>query len=354
MVRTGSIQAPGDSRYNGFDAADVSVTNSDNDAAGITVSPTGGLVTTEGGGTATFTIVLTSAPTGSVVVNLSSTNPAEATVSPASVSFTAANWSSAQTITVHGVDDSAVDGDVTYSIVTSNAASTDPNYNNLAIADIGAINSDNEKTAGGTTGTVDCTRTACGSSCAEIAAKQRLSDGDYLISAAGTRSFTVYCHNMRSSPAEYLSVSRNNVSSFDLSTGPCESKCGNFQVRFQRLRLVLGNSLTIDTRDMTFATDNRSEACSLDNCDDYRMSWGAAGSCSDAGAKSVFDLSGTPFVIDEKAVTGGGGDKSYGDVSFSPDRRSGSVYGGGSCGSFGFADSASHPVSANVPVRYSP
>ena len=34
--------------------ADVSVTNSDNDAAGITVTPTSGLVTTEAGGTATF------------------------------------------------------------------------------------------------------------------------------------------------------------------------------------------------------------------------------------------------------------------------------------------------------------
>jgi hypothetical protein len=68
----------------------------------------------------------------------------------------------------------------------------------------------------------------------------------------------------------------------------------------------------------------------------------------------VFDLSGTPFVIDEKAVTGGGGDKAYGEVTFSRDRRSGAVYGGGHCGSFGFAASATHPVSATVPLKYSP
>ena len=44
--------------YNGADPSDVSATNTDNDAAGITVSPTVGLVTTETGGTATFTVVL--------------------------------------------------------------------------------------------------------------------------------------------------------------------------------------------------------------------------------------------------------------------------------------------------------
>jgi len=44
----------GDGYYNGLDAADVSVTNLDNDTAGITVNPTSGLVTSEGGGTAQF------------------------------------------------------------------------------------------------------------------------------------------------------------------------------------------------------------------------------------------------------------------------------------------------------------
>ena len=45
-----------DANYNGVDAADVAVTNTDNDAAGITVTPTPGLTTTEAGGTATFTV----------------------------------------------------------------------------------------------------------------------------------------------------------------------------------------------------------------------------------------------------------------------------------------------------------
>ena len=47
-----------DVTYNGVNAADVAVTNTDDDAVGITVTPTTGLTTTEAGGTATFTVVL--------------------------------------------------------------------------------------------------------------------------------------------------------------------------------------------------------------------------------------------------------------------------------------------------------
>ena len=52
-----------DPNYNTRDAADVLVTNTDNDTAGITVAPPGPLTTTEAGGTATFTVVLNTQPT---------------------------------------------------------------------------------------------------------------------------------------------------------------------------------------------------------------------------------------------------------------------------------------------------
>ena len=48
IVTTAATSA--DVAYNGIDAADVSVSNTDNDTAGITVNPTSGLVTTEAGG----------------------------------------------------------------------------------------------------------------------------------------------------------------------------------------------------------------------------------------------------------------------------------------------------------------
>src|SRR5882672_8753014 len=136
-----------DGGYNGMNASDVGVTNTDDDTAGITVAPTSGLTTTEGGGTATFTVVLTSQPTANVTVGLSSSDLTEGTVAPASVSFTSANWNTAQTVTVTGVDDFGVDGAVAYTIVTAAATSTDGIYNGMNAADVGVTNTDND-TAG--------------------------------------------------------------------------------------------------------------------------------------------------------------------------------------------------------------
>jgi hypothetical protein len=143
------LSAPGgvDPQYASLKPPDVSVTNLDNDTAGITVSPTSGLVTTEAGGTAQFTVKLTSQPTGSVTIGLSSSNSAEGTVSPASLTFTTANWSTAQTVTVTGVDDAVQDGDKPYTIITAPATSTDPNYNGRDAADVSVTNLDND-TAG--------------------------------------------------------------------------------------------------------------------------------------------------------------------------------------------------------------
>ena len=61
-------------------AADVAVSNTDNDGAGITVTPTAGLMTTEAGGTATFTVVLNTQPTADVTIALSSSDTTEGTV----------------------------------------------------------------------------------------------------------------------------------------------------------------------------------------------------------------------------------------------------------------------------------
>jgi hypothetical protein len=122
-----------DTIYNGITVADVAVTNTDNDASGVTVTPTSGLTTTEALGTATFTVVLNSQPTADVTITLSSSDPTEGTV-PASITFAPAAWNVAQTVTVTGVDDVLDDGDVAYSIVTT-ASSTDTIYQS-SVADV--------------------------------------------------------------------------------------------------------------------------------------------------------------------------------------------------------------------------
>lgn len=111
---------------------------------GIVVSPTSGLTTTEDGGTANFSVVLTVAPTADVTINISSSDTTEGTLSAASLTFTAANWNVAQTVTITGVDDSVNDGDVVFTILTAAASSVDVGYSGLNSADVSATNTDND------------------------------------------------------------------------------------------------------------------------------------------------------------------------------------------------------------------
>lgn len=141
--------ASADPKYNGMDPADVSVTNNDNDSPGITITPTLGLTTTEAGGTATFSIACNSTPAANVTISITSSNPAEGTPSTALLTFTPANATTPQIVTITGVDDAVDDGDVAYTIVTGNTSSTDASYNGLVIPDVSVTNQ-NDDTAGAT------------------------------------------------------------------------------------------------------------------------------------------------------------------------------------------------------------
>jgi Calx-beta domain len=133
-----------DPAYDGFDPPDVSVTNTDNDSPGITVTPTSGLLVSELGDTATFTIVLNSEPTADVTIPLSSSDLTEGRVSPASVTLTATDWFMPHTVTVTGVDDSIADGNQVFAIITGNASSVDPRYNGLNAPNVQVTNLDND------------------------------------------------------------------------------------------------------------------------------------------------------------------------------------------------------------------
>ncbi len=137
-----------DATYNGFDADNVAVTNIDNDTPGIVVTPsTTPLVTSEDGTSATFTVVLTTEPIANVTIAVSSSDPGEGAASPATLTFTSANWDAPQTVTVTGVNDDLADGSQSYTIVTAPAASSDAGYFGRDAADVAATNVDND-TAG--------------------------------------------------------------------------------------------------------------------------------------------------------------------------------------------------------------
>jgi hypothetical protein len=133
-----------DPRYAAVDPPDVSATNvDDGDVAGVTVTPSTGLTVTEGGGSASVSLVLTSEPTADVVITLASDDPSEATVSPATITFTPANWNVVQTVTVTGVDDGVVDGPVAFTLLLT-VTSTDPAYANVAPEPAPAVNEDDD------------------------------------------------------------------------------------------------------------------------------------------------------------------------------------------------------------------
>jgi len=123
----------------------VIVTTTDDDVPGFTVTQTGGTSVTEAGGTDELTVVLTAQPESSVVLAVTSGDVGEAVVSPGTLTFTSASWSSAQTVTVMGVDDAVVDGDqvATLTIAVDDGASDDA-FDGVADQTVDVTNADDD------------------------------------------------------------------------------------------------------------------------------------------------------------------------------------------------------------------
>ncbi|MFC1748885.1 FG-GAP-like repeat-containing protein [Pseudomonadota bacterium] len=133
-----------DGSFNNLNPSNVSVTNSDDDTIGITVNSFDGIATTENGTIDSFTIVLDSEPTANVTIGISSDDTTEATVDKSSLVFTSANWNIVQTVYVTGVNDDAVDGNISYNVVIGAAVSGDGLYNTMNPTDLSATNDDND------------------------------------------------------------------------------------------------------------------------------------------------------------------------------------------------------------------
>ena len=89
-------------------------------------------------------MVLNSVPTADVLITFSSSHTSEGTASPIELTFTPANALTPQTVTITGIDDGLVDGDIAYTVATKQATSTDPNYNKLDPPDVSVTNTDND------------------------------------------------------------------------------------------------------------------------------------------------------------------------------------------------------------------
>ncbi len=120
---TVSVGATTDTVYLTIPDRTISVINADDDIPGFTVSKTQA-TTQETPTQDTFTVRLNKQPTAAVTIPVTSSDISEGLVGTSvteklatlSLSFTTTNWSTAQTVYVHGVSDAVDDGNQTYAV----------------------------------------------------------------------------------------------------------------------------------------------------------------------------------------------------------------------------------------------
>ena len=100
--------------------------------------------TSENGSTATFAVVLNSAPLADVTLGVVSSDTTEGTVGASSLTFTPSNWNVPQNIVVTGVDDSIADGNISYTVTVGPSSSVDINWNGIPAQVVSLVNFDNE------------------------------------------------------------------------------------------------------------------------------------------------------------------------------------------------------------------
>lgn len=118
------------STFNNKFIADLKTTILDNENGVIITQTDGNTTVTEGGVTDTYTVKLSTQPTGDVTITW--TPDAQITVSPSTLTFTNSNWDIPQIVTVRAVDDTTVENAHTSSI-TPSVASNDANYTGAAV-----------------------------------------------------------------------------------------------------------------------------------------------------------------------------------------------------------------------------
>ena len=120
----------------------VTVTITDDDTAGVTVSKSSLTVTEQNTSGDTYTVVLDSQPTANVTISIGGQSGTDVTAAPTPMTFTTGNWATAQTVTVTGDDDADLTNDMVS--LTHNAASSDSDYDGITITGLTVTVADND------------------------------------------------------------------------------------------------------------------------------------------------------------------------------------------------------------------
>ena len=147
MVTLTHSAASTDTDYGGITIGSVVVTVADNDTDGVTISETSLTVTEEDTTGDTYTVVLDTPPTADVMVTVAGHARTVVTPTPASLTFTTTNWSTAQTVTVTARNDADTINDTV--TLTHSATSTDSNYSGITIGSVVVTVEDNDTAPSG-------------------------------------------------------------------------------------------------------------------------------------------------------------------------------------------------------------
>ena len=151
-----------DGSVTGLSVTATTVTIADDDTAGVTVSPTS--LSISEGNSSSYTVVLTSKPSGAVTVTPSRTGSTDVTVNTTPLTFTTGNWSTAQTVTVQ----TAQDADALNDTATLSHAVSGADYGTVTAASVTVTVRDDETVSTVVVLTVDPTRLSEGAGATEI------------------------------------------------------------------------------------------------------------------------------------------------------------------------------------------
>ena len=129
-----------DGDYNGIGVSQVEVTATDDETAGVSITPT--QLTIAEGGSDSYRVVLTSKPSHEVTVTINHGGDADIDSAPDRLTFSSSNWNQEKTVTVTSAqDDDARDDTATLSHTVS---STDGDYNGVTVSAVDVTVRDDE------------------------------------------------------------------------------------------------------------------------------------------------------------------------------------------------------------------
>ena len=132
-----------DTDYNGIAASQVAVTVTDDETAGVSITPT--KLTIAEGGSDSYQVVLTSQPAHDVTVTITHSGDGDIGNDHQELTFTGSDWETAQTVTVSAAQDDDARDDV--ATLSHSVASTDTDYNGISVSQV-AVTATDDETAG--------------------------------------------------------------------------------------------------------------------------------------------------------------------------------------------------------------